>query len=121
MRTYTFSFATIILHEEDLAEIIVHEGVEMNVDLVEKVYQFLLSNLKTPISLLFNRLHSYSYSFEAQQYMGILPQIRAIAQVAYGPRSTQIAEFITKVSGKSHGNIRIFNAYEVALQWLKNQ
>ena len=56
-------FATIIKLREDIAEVIINEGVEMNLDMVNQYHEYLLLHFKAPFSLLINKVNSYTYNF----------------------------------------------------------
>ncbi|MFD2725516.1 hypothetical protein [Hyunsoonleella rubra] len=63
MKEYKLSFGTIIVLKDNLAEVIINEGVVMNEVMVDIYHDFLLSYLKAPFSLLINKKNSYSYTF----------------------------------------------------------
>lgn len=67
MELHELSFAKIIILREDIAEVIVNEGVEMTVEMVDEYHNFLLSHLRAPFSLLVNKLNAYTYDFDAQE------------------------------------------------------
>ncbi len=87
MNSYTLPFATINILREDIAEVIINDGVEMDLSMVNEYHEFLLSHLKSPFSLLVNKQNSYAYDFEAQQKVGALNEINAISVVVYNDLS----------------------------------
>jgi len=66
MDLYELPFAKIIILDENLAEVIINEGIEMDINMVEQYHEFLLSHLQPPFSLLINKVNSYTYEFYAQ-------------------------------------------------------
>ena len=61
MDSYELSFGKIIILRNDLAEVIVNEGVEVDFGMVEEFHHFLLSNFTHSFSLLINKVNSYSF------------------------------------------------------------
>lgn len=60
MDLYELSFAKIIILRDDIAEVMINDGVLMDVDMVAKYHEFLLAHLHAPFSLLINKINSYS-------------------------------------------------------------
>jgi len=75
MKLYELSFAKIIILRDDIAEVIVNDGIEMNMLMFEEYHNFLLSNLKAPFSLLINKVNSYSYNAEVLKNLAELTEI----------------------------------------------
>ena len=116
---YDLSFAKIILIQADIAEVVVNEGVEMNLAMVEEYHDFLLSHLQAPFSLLINKINSYSYDFEAQMKLATLAEINVMAVVSYS-RMTEISTNVlaNKTYRETEWNLRIYDNREMALEWL---
>jgi len=121
MTKYKLSFCEIILLEKDIAEVIVDDGVEINLSMVEEYHTFLLDKMAYPFSLLINKKNSYSYTFEAQLQLATLTQINVMAVVAY----TKICEISTNnlvsLPREKLWHLEIFNDRELALTWLRNK
>ena len=121
MTKFKLSFCEIILLEKDIAEVIVDDGVEINLSMVEEYHTFLLDKMAHPFSLLINKKNSYSYTFEAQLQLATLTQINVMAVVAY----TKISEISTKnlvsLPREKLWQLEIFNDRELALAWLHNK
>ncbi len=120
MITHKLSFAEITLLQVDIAEVVINEGVELNLELVGEYHDFLIEEMRHPFSLLINILNYYSYNFEAQQFIGSLSQINAIAVVAYDKISKDIINTVIKVPKEIPWNIKIFKEREAALKWLED-
>lgn len=113
-------FAKIIILREDIAEVIINEGIDMDITMVEHYHQFLLSHLKSPFSLLVNKINSYSYTSDAVTKLATLEEINVMAIVSY-TRATTVA---TEVLGLVHGNdwnMKIFDDRAEALAWLESK
>ena len=118
---YDLPFAKIILLRKDLAEVIVNEGVEIDVAMVGQFHEFLLSHLRTPFSLLINKIHSYTYDFDAQLKLGALDELKAIAVIAYTRMTKLTTETVADLPRDIKWNLKIFSNRDEALAWLDSQ
>lgn len=118
MEVFELDFAKIILIREDIAEVIINNGVEMDLAMVNQFHEFLISHLRAPFSLLVNKLNSYAYTFEAQKQLATIPQIRAMAVVAYRQTTILSTQSLAQVPRETPWNLEIFTDRETALQWL---
>jgi hypothetical protein len=118
MDLYKLPFAKIIILRDDIAEVIINDGVEMDVDMVEQYHDFLLSHLRPPFSLLINKINSYSYNFPAQEKLATLKEINAMAVVAYNLMTEIATETLASYPRKIKWNLKIFPNREEALSWL---
>ena len=118
MDLYELHFAKIILLREDIAEVLINEGVEMDVGMVDEYHDFLLSHLRAPFSLLINKVNPYTYDFSAQKKLATLKEINAMAVVAYN-RVTEIAtESLASLPRDVDWDLKIFSHRDEALAWL---
>ena len=80
-----------------------------------------LKNLKAPFAILVNKIHSYTYSFEAQMHLLNLEQLKALGVVSY----TQVSEMSTKMLHSMprafEWNLKIFKDRDKAYDWLCEQ
>ena len=121
MDLYELPFAKIILLREDIAEVLINNGVEMDVKMVDQYHDFLLSHLRTPFSLLINKVNSYTYDFMAQKKLATLKEINVMAVVAYN-RVTKIStEVLVSVPRDVEWNLKIFSNRDEALAWLVSE
>ena len=121
MQLHELSFAKIIILEDDIAEVIINDGVEMNENMVDTYHEFLITHLSAPCFLLVNKINSYTYDFPAQIKLGTIEQIGAMAVVAYN-RTTEIAtNTLASYPRDKKWNIQIFSDRDSALQWLISQ
>ncbi|WP_248723695.1 hypothetical protein [Seonamhaeicola sp. ML3] len=121
MKSYKLTFGTITILNDSLAEVVVDEGVEMNEADVSEFHDFLLEGLKAPFSLLINRKHSYSYTFQAQRLIGKLEEIKAIAVLIASSGALMSTETIINLNTDSNWNIYVFQEREKALDWISEQ
>ncbi|RMZ51422.1 hypothetical protein EB822_02805 [Flavobacteriaceae bacterium PRS1] len=121
MITHKLSFGEITLLQEDIAEVIVNDRVEFNLEMVAEYHEFLINKMKCLFSLLINKLNSYTYTFEAQQHLATLTDINAMAVVSYSNITELTTKSLIQVPREINWKIKIFNEREVALQWLQDQ
>lgn len=118
VKLYGFSFGKVHFIRQNLAEIIVDEGVDINVVMVDELHQLLLSILTAPFSLLINKKNSYSSQLDALEKFGNLPQINKIAVFAPNKMAQLSADFAVNIPSSSSLNIRVFLSRDDALAWL---
>ena len=59
MDLHELSFEKVIILREDLAEVVVNEGIEMSVEMVDEYHYFLLSHMSAQLSLLLNKINAF--------------------------------------------------------------
>lgn len=121
MDLYKLPFAKIIILREDIAEVMINDGVEMDANMVEQYHAFLLSHLEAPFALLINKINAYSYDFPAQEILATLKEINAMAVVAYN-RTTEITtEMLASYPRDVAWNLKIFSNRDEAMAWLLSE
>ncbi len=118
MNLYELHFAKIIILHEDIAEVLINDGVDMNVKMVDEYHDFLLSHLRAPFSLLINKVNPYSYDFHAQQKLATLKEINAMAVVAYNRMTEITTESLISFPRQVKWNLKMFSNRDEALIWL---
>ena len=118
MDLYELPFAKIIVLREDIAEVMINDGVQMDGPMVDQYHDFLLSHLRAPFSLLINKVNSYAYDFDAQEKLATLPEINAMAVVVYNRVSRIATETLASFPRAVDWNLEIFSSRDEALAWL---
>ena len=118
MDLYDLSFAKIIVLRDDIAEVMIDDGVEMDIGMVKQYHDFLLTHLRAPFSLLVNKVNAYTYAFEAQEKLATLKEINAMAVVAYNRVTRITTETLASFPRDVQWNLEIFSNREDALSWL---
>ncbi len=118
MDLHELPFAKIIILRDDVAEVIINDGVEMDAAMVDEYHDFLLAHLHAPFSLLVNKVNSYTYDFQAQEKLATLKQINAMAVVAYNRAARISTEMLATFPRDVDWNLRIFSNRDEALAWL---
>lgn len=121
MDLHELPFAKIIVLRDDIAEVMINDGVRMNQEMVEQYHDFLLSHLRAPFSLLINKINSYTYDFHAQEKLATLKEINAMAVVAYNRVTKITTETLASYPRDVKWNLRIFSNRDDALTWLLSE
>lgn len=119
MTNYNLSFGTITLIQNDIAEVIVNEGVIFSIEMVAEYHEFILNTMQHPCSLLINKINSYTYTFETQQHLATLPQINAMAVVSYNKATETTTKSLASVARETPWELKIFKSRDHALKWLE--
>jgi len=118
MELHELPFAKVIVLRDDIAEVMINDGVIMDIAMVEQYHDFLLTHLRAPFSLLVNKVNAYSYDFNAQEKLATLKEINAMAVVAYNRVTEITTEILASYPRNVKWNLRIFSNRDDALAWL---
>jgi hypothetical protein len=118
MELHELPFAKVIVLRDDIAEVMINDGVIMDIAMVEQYHDFLLTHLRAPFSLLVNKVNAYSYDFNAQEKLATLKEINAMAVVAYNRVTEITTETLASYPRNVKWNLRIFSNRDDALAWL---
>ncbi|MFO7604320.1 MAG: hypothetical protein R6X06_10975 [Gammaproteobacteria bacterium] len=121
METIDLGFGVARPIGSNINELIVHQGVEIDDAMVHQYHAYLNRQYPQPFGLLINKKHDYSYTFEAQQDLGTLANIRAIAILVHRRSSAIAAQSLQNIKRESAWNAKIFHDYTDALAWLESQ
>lgn len=104
-----------VLHySNDIVELIADDGVTITGEHVRELFA-LLDRLEPKVQgVLANRLHRYSFSFEAQRELSNYQGLKAVAILTY----SRIAYIAAKLHRAKYFKLRTFRDREEALQWL---
>ena len=118
MNSFELPFAKINILQDDIAEVIAHADIEVNLLMVNELHRFLISKLKSPFSVLVNRSNQYTYDFEAQLKIGDIEQMHAVAAVTYSKASTVVAKGMVNMPRSTTRITQFFSVRDDALKWL---
>ncbi|RLA32779.1 MAG: hypothetical protein DRR03_08315 [Gammaproteobacteria bacterium] len=121
MELHDVALGRIIKLSDDTAEVIAAEGIEIDMVMVDEYHGWVAEHLATPAFLLINRINAYSYTFEAEQAIGSLAQVRALAVIVYNRVSELTAAYMIALPRELPWNVRVFHDREAALAWLDTQ
>jgi hypothetical protein len=117
---HELGFGKIIRLDEDIAEVIIDRGIEMDLAMVNEYHNFLITHLKAPFSLLINKVNPYTYTFAAQRKLATIPQIRTMAVVTHNPIAEKMTLSLVRIPRDRDWNIKLFRDRDLALQWLRD-
>jgi len=122
---YTLHEGNIIIHCSNIVEVIINEGIEVSLEILDKVEQLLLSKLNNKFALLINKTNRCSFSFEAQLCVLSLPRLVATAKVYYHDDEQDFLPTIMQRQKTEQLNLKSFaavnNGYNEAKFWLTTQ
>ncbi len=125
MEQYRLSFARVNIVLENIVEVVIDNFVVVSLEMVEELDKFLSNTFTEKITLLINKVNTYSYSFEAKMIFGSLENIIAIAVINYSRDGEMITTEIMEQRKVDNLNIKSFSAldlgYQHAIRWLKNE
>jgi hypothetical protein len=118
MELYELSFCKIEVLQHDIAEVIVDEGVDINIGMVDEIHRCFLSIFTHPFSLLINKKNSYSTQLDALIQFGTLRAINKIAIFAPNKMAKLSADFSVDIPSSAELNIQVFTDRAEGLNWL---
>lgn len=121
MFSIEMSFGRINLIQDDIAEIIMNDQVEITLGALRVTEELLDAYLKPPYSVLVNTRHNYFIDFEARRALAKLSQLHALAIVCYQNNSRFAIEAMAKIRRPSQWAIQAFDRREEALSWLSEE
>lgn len=119
MKVFLLPFGKIKILQSNIAEVIINDGVVIDLEMVYTYRHLLQSHLEAPFSLLINKEHGYSYTFDAQVAMGEMSHIIAFrAVVVYSQSAEMATQIVMDINKHNNWNIKIFRERKEALDWL---
>jgi len=118
MLVQKLSFGKVTLIYDDIAEVVANDGVEVTIEMIGEFHEFLINQMSRPFMLLINKRNSYSFTLEAQRYLYSLPDLYAVAVIAYNKASEETAKGILNFSPPELFQSKVFADRSSALEWL---
>lgn len=118
MEFHELSFGKVALLQSDVAEVMVDEGVEVDIAMVDEIHRCFLSLFDDSFSLLINKSNSYSTQFDALIHFGTLSSIDKIAIFAPNKMAKLSADFSADMPTSADLNIQVFTNRDDAFAWL---
>jgi len=118
MELHKLSFGKIGVLGSNIAEVIVDEGVNIDMEMVDEIHNCLLSIFTNSFSLLINKTNSYSTQLDALIQFGTLTAINKIAVFAPNKMAKLSADFAADIPSSAVLNIQVFTDRDNALAWL---
>ena len=122
---HRLSFGYITLLSENIAEVVVNQGVIMTLEEVDEYDYFLKCHFNGSFVLLINKINQYTYTFEAQLTIASLSGIKAMAIITYNQESDHITSKLANTRKNDNWNIKKFSGLELGFQsgitWLEQE
>lgn len=122
---YRLSFGYFTLLSGNIVEVVVDEGIEMDLEMIEECHHFVQTHITDDFGMLVNRVNNYTYSYEAKLSVASYEQMKAIAFVYYSQDTKDITENLQKLRAMDQWNCQIFSGLELgwqqALEWLQSE
>lgn len=117
---YPQAFCSIdIIGHNNIVEVIPNRGIEITPEMMTEFFDYLSAqNIYTDISILLNKVASYSYKFETLVSFSQESRVKNIAVVSYDKLSTSTSLFMRQSFNRSGKSIEIFHSRDEALVWL---
>jgi hypothetical protein len=122
---HRLSFAKIHFVSNNIAEVMVDNDIEITIEMIEELDDYLSSYEYQHLGILINRINSYSYSFEAKFCVYSHHKMKAIALVYYSSQCRQSTQDILDLRFMDELNLKMFEGIELgwqqALNWLQQE
>ena len=122
---HNLSFAKINILNENVAEVIVGQNVEISLEMSEEYNDFLAEKFPNDFAILVNKINKYDFSFEAKLSMASHENLKAIAVVAYDKEGKQEVEKLAAMRQIDGWNLKVFDGlnlgWQDGLTWLENE
>jgi len=118
MELHELSFGKISVLQNNIAEVIVDEGVNVDIAMVDEIHNCLLAIFTNSFSLLINKSNSYSTQLDALIQFGTLAAIHKITVFAPNKMAKFSADFAADIPSSAVLNIQVFTNRDDALAWL---
>ncbi|MFG0247801.1 MAG: hypothetical protein ACF8OB_02855 [Phycisphaeraceae bacterium JB051] len=122
MQEFRLSFGAIRILSHEIMEVVVDEGLELTLEQVAEYHEFIIDRMPVGCGILVNKANSYTYNFEAQQNIFLKGHIKAFALLVHNTSAKLASEsLILMQRGRIDSEIKIFEDFDTALQWLADQ
>ncbi|MBL4700359.1 MAG: hypothetical protein JKX85_03795 [Phycisphaeraceae bacterium] len=103
-----------------IAEVAINQGIELTSEMLAELHAFLTNYLPKNGGLLINKINSYSYSFETQQKIFSVENVKHFAVFTHNRPTQLAAESLVQFRQKSI-NLEFFKDFNKSLHWLCQQ
>ena len=88
---HRLSFGFYNIFANNVIEVTADEGIEMTLEMVEECHDFMNNNVEGDFALLINRIHNYTYTYEAKLSIASYEGLKALAFVCYSDEGRAFA------------------------------
>ncbi len=122
---HRLSFGYFTLLAENIVEVVIDDGIELSLEMVEECDQFFKAHIFGEFGMLINRINEYSYSYEARLSIGSYEGLKVLAFVYYTDECKNMFEQLIATRAYDQWNSQIFSGLELgwqqALGWLEQE
>jgi len=119
---HRLSFAYFNILSDNILEVVVDDGIEMTLEMVEECHDFINAHFTDEFGMLINRVNNYTYTYEAKLSLASYEKLKAIAFVYYSHDSKEVTKQLSQTRISDEWNCRIFSGLELgwqqAYEWL---
>jgi hypothetical protein len=119
------SFAKVNLLNDNVAEVIVQQDIEISLEMSEEYDDFLTHKFPGNFGLLVNKINQYDFSFEAKLSMASHENLTAIAVITYDNEGKQSVEKLAAMRQLDGWNLKVFDGlnlgWQEGLDWLQGE
>lgn len=122
---HRLSFAYFNILSDNILEVVVDDGIEMTLEMVEECHDFIHAHFTEKFGMLINRVNNYTYTYEAKLSIASYEKLEAIAFVYYSKDSKDITKQLSEIRVSDEWNCRVFSGLELGWQqaynWLQQE
>ena len=121
-RYFEIEFCTLKVIEYRILEIIVNEGINLDLEKVNVLHETFERELEEPYGILVNTINNFSYSLEAINHIANHPYVYCVARLNYSETAELTSSYVKKTVKETMGNtfsIENFQNRLGALEWLR--
>ena len=122
---YTLSFGFINLISDNIAELMIDEGVVMSLEMCEEYDEFLLNYFEGPFAVLVNKIHNYTFTYEASLHVASVENLKAVAVITYDQLNLDKARDLLERRKHDELNVKNFSGLHMgrnkAIEWLEEE
>jgi len=119
------SFAYFNILSDNILEVVVDEGIEMTMEMIEECHQFISTNFQEDFGILVNKVNNYAYSYEAKLSVAAYENLKALAFVYYSKESRETTKELNEIRALDGWNYKVFSGLELgwqqAYEWLQKE
>lgn len=121
MKNHQLQLGHATILEPDIAEIVVDQGIILDIDMVYEYHDWIRANMPDPCFVLINKKNAFEYTFDAQIEIGTIKQIKAVAFFTPSDTAYHVTEMLAQLPRKLDWIYKVFYTHDEALYWLKKQ
>ena len=119
---HRLSFAYFNILSDNLLELVIDDGIEVTLEMVEECHDFVDTHFANDFGLIINLVNNFSFSYEAKLSFASWVHLRALAFVCYSQDTIKSTQQLCQIRKIDQWNYRIFSGLELgwqqAVNWL---